>query len=423
MATSPSLSPRSFRLVCAPAQRTAVEDLLRAQGFDFEEEPFHSSARRLLAEPLPLGLSLAAFFGWIYIQDRSSMLPPLALNPPEGAAVLDMCASPGSKTGLLAQLAEKNGFVLGNEPSRARLATLSRNLLHMNLLQSATCSFAGERLPLPDAGWEHILLDPPCSGWGTEDKHPRVRTLWRDDKTLPLIRLQRLLLKEAARLLAPGGRLVYSTCTTNTEENEAQMRFAVNELGLRPLPLTPFPGFCFDGPAKGAEGSLLVNGRESGAQGFFIALLEKPGTAPTFPPGSVPAKRPPRFLPPEILDAATRALLPPGEIALFGENAVFMPAAGLARLPADLFRGCTLGAYHNGRLRLSPRLRCLLPPVPGGNALEVEDLALIHDLVAGRGLKTALQGKEAVLYRRGLPLAGLRIKNGRALLGGQRRAG
>ena len=157
---------RSFRLVCPPEQMPQVESLLRAQGYEFEPEPFSPFCRRLLCEPRPLGSSLAAFFGYIYIQDRSSMLPPLALAPRQGEAVLDMCASPGSKTGFLGQLTGPDGFVLGNELSRARLATLRANLHACNLPHVGTCSFEGQALPLTPGTWDAIQLDPPCSGWG-----------------------------------------------------------------------------------------------------------------------------------------------------------------------------------------------------------------------------------------------------------------
>ncbi len=288
----PSL--RSFRLVCKPEQAPLVELLLQAQGFSFEPEPFFSLARRLTDSPLPLGSSLAAAFGYIYIQDRSSMLPPLALAPEKGAAVLDMCASPGSKTGLLAQLVGPEGFILANEPSKNRLATLRRNLQTLNLFCCATISYPGEKIPLPSApdgrtddsdaainggapGWDYIQLDPPCSGWGTVEKNPQVLRLWRGDKVKPLIGLQRKLLTEAARLLRPGGRLVYSTCTTNFEENESQLRFAREELGLSFLPLEPPPGFSFADPELPEfAGALRVNTGTDG-QGFFVALLQKPG--------------------------------------------------------------------------------------------------------------------------------------------------
>lgn len=92
----PKQHSRSFRLVCETRHIPLVEALLRAQGYEFEPEPFSPLCRRLCREPRPLGGSLAAFFGYIYIQDRSSMLRPCA-GPPDGEAVLDVCASPAAK--------------------------------------------------------------------------------------------------------------------------------------------------------------------------------------------------------------------------------------------------------------------------------------------------------------------------------------
>ena len=239
------------------------------------------------------------------------MLPPLALAPAAGSAVLDMCASPGSKTGLLGQLVGENGFVLGNEPSKNRLATLRRNLQSLNLFCCATTSHPGENLPLPapgsasllphasavsqetsgtasgqacdtHPGWSFIQLDPPCSGWGTVDKNPQVMNLWQGEKVKPLITLQRRLLAEATRLLQPGGRLVYSTCTTNVEENEEQLRYACDELGLEFAPLAPLPGFSFADPELPEfSGSLRVNTGSDG-QGFFVATLHKPAGEPEY---------------------------------------------------------------------------------------------------------------------------------------------
>ncbi|MBR5883371.1 MAG: RsmB/NOP family class I SAM-dependent RNA methyltransferase, partial [Mailhella sp.] len=112
---------RSFRFTCSPEEIPVVEEMLRLQGFEFEDDPFFAPARRLISGPKPLGSSLAGFFGLIYIQDRASMLPPVALDPPKGATVLDMCSSPGSKTSQLAWLVGPKGMVLGNEPSPVRL--------------------------------------------------------------------------------------------------------------------------------------------------------------------------------------------------------------------------------------------------------------------------------------------------------------
>lgn len=410
-----------------------MEALLQAQGYRFEPEPFSPLCRRLLHEPRPLGASLAAFFGYIYIQDRSSMLPPLALAPAVGSSVLDICASPGSKTGFLAQLVGKNGFVLGNEPSRARLATLRANMHVCNLLSVGTCTCEGQKLPLRPGSWEGIQLDPPCSGWGTVEKHPRVMELWQGEKVQPLVGLQRLLLRHAASLLAPGGRLVYSTCTTNVAENEEQVRFAEEELGLERLPLTPFPGFVWE-ELPGGEGTLRVDGRRSAAQGFYVALFRKPYSAVESVAEPLPTRtdaRPPRRggkgvgrreqpgqeLPREALagPCCDPSLLPPGRVMLYGDQARFLPEDAARLLPPDMaWQGALLGKFAGGRLHPAPRLRVLLPRRPdAGTALVLDSPDDLTALLSGQSLRTELEGREAALWWRDLPLGRVSLKQGR----------
>lgn len=468
----PEPSLRSFRLVCEPAHVAFVESLLEAQGFRFDPDPVFSLARRLTHEPFPLGSSLAFRFGYLYIQDRSSMLPPLALAPSTGSAVLDMCASPGGKTGLLGQLVGGGGFVLGNEPSENRLITLRRNLRMLNLLQCATASYPGEKLPLPSAGanycgWGHILLDPPCSGWGTAEKHPQVMRLWQGGKIKPLIALQRRLLEEAARLLRPGGRLVYSTCTTNTEENEEQVAYACDMLGMRFLPLPPPAGIDlaealtprFDGAWRVRTGP--------GGQGFFVALLQKPDNDEKPSPQSLPplgeianeagtsgcGKRQEgsaarcagkrlfdaphevregfvQSLPLSALDApgVDADKLPPGDIAVFNGMAHFLPSAGKSLVspetaPRFRWKGFPLGkAGVGGFIRVWPWLRGLMPDLKqaaGRNfsCLAVDDCEPVLALLSGRSLTVDGNGTEEVgLYFRGLPLCRLSRKGNRIIL-------
>jgi 16S rRNA (cytosine1407-C5)-methyltransferase len=400
----------------------AVEALLRAQGFVFDNDPVHAAARVFLHAPFAPGASLAARFGLIYLQDRSSMLPPLALAPEQGDCVLDMCASPGGKSGMLALAAGNSGFVAANEPAPKRLSVLRANLTAQNLLCCATASCPGERFPIFAGGIARILLDPPCSGWGTAEKHPGITTLWRGDKIRPLLALQRRLLTRAAELLSPGGRLVYSTCTTNREENEEQLRFACDELGLDFLPACPCPpGFALDEPELPRfAGVWKVRAPQAGnaclgGQGFFTACLGKKGeppprrldAAPCFGDvkarvgsavdeaggagnaeagnaeagntgdgnigdgdagplrGALPAGA--RVVPRELLAGpyVNPLLLPPGQVLLTARELYFLPASGAAlfrnELPPGL-RGFPLGRVGaGGEARLNPRLRALMP--------------------------------------------------------------
>ncbi|MHC1753314.1 RsmB/NOP family class I SAM-dependent RNA methyltransferase [Humidesulfovibrio sp.] len=294
---------RTFRITTTPSERPQVEALLSAQGFAFSPEPYHAAARKLTREPFPLGSSLAAAFGLIYIQDRSSMLPPALLGAAKGDVCLDMCASPGGKTGILAGEVGPEGFVLAAEASRERLATLRQNLRRTGALNAATIGVESQHLELAPESFDAILLDPPCSGWGTVDKNPKVLELWTPEKAETLVRLQRELLTRAAQLLKPGGRLMFSTCTTNVRENEEQAAWALSTLPLELDPLPAPPGFAPVPLAlPGLDGVLRVGGPAaesdtaggpevaastgcSGGQGFFLARFRKPANAATPPTG------------------------------------------------------------------------------------------------------------------------------------------
>ena len=448
--TDKSPATRFFRMVCPPQDMDRVAALLRAEGFEFTPENISPWAFRLLDGPLPLGSSLAAFFGLIYIQDRSSMLPPLVLAPPPDATALDMCASPGGKTGLLAQLVGPGGLVLGNEPNPARLATLRRNLETANLMHTATCRADGEKLGLAPGAWPYILLDPPCSGWGTAEKHPQVMKLWKGDKIKPLIGLQRALLRRAAQLLPPGGRLVYSTCTTNNAENEGQAAWAQEHLGLVPTAFLE-PGREHSEPLT----RLNITGGQGEGQGFFVALFSKPGEpgetggpgGPGSPGAHDSAQSPPDFAqsppnfgqnpPPgddtraawwstwrerlidrDLLNSACleASRLPPGEVAAFNENLIFMPANLAVLVPASVtWRGFGLGKFTAGVPRPSPRLRGLMRGPQDCPALDVDEPETIRRLQRGNSLGLDAPGREAGLYFQGLPLGLLRLAGGRAM--------
>lgn len=440
---------------------------MRLQGFCFEALPFYTGGRTLLAEPLPLGSSLAARFGCIYIQDASSMLPALALGriiqgdcgrfagaaaaspfaasaPEPLRLVLDMCSSPGGKTSLLADLLGPGTLVLGNEPSQKRLATLRRNLELMNRYNTATISHQGQELPLPSAGtgefcgFDYILLDPPCSGWGTVEKNPRVMELWQGDRLGPLVGLQRLLLREALRLLRPGGALVYSTCTTNVQENEEQIAWALDELNaetggaLSLEPLAPFAGFIFDAPLAPLAGQAVLRVPQGVGigQGFYLAALRKGhGAAAVLPRAGAKTRKgrkrgaaAPVFnmVLREALDSplCDTSMLPPGDICEQGGALYFRHAAGLGALPREFFwRGFPLGK----NMRLDGALRGLMPSLEaaagrGADVLNVTEAAQVQALVSGQSFNFNTKQNEVGLYLNGLPLCRLKARGGRVFI-------
>ncbi len=302
--------------------------------------------------------------------------------------------------------------MLGNEPSPERLCTLRQNLAHLNLLNTATCSHPGERLPLPQGLFPRILLDPPCSGWGTAEKHPRVKALWKDDKIDPLARLQRDLLGHAASLLPPGGPMGYTPCTTNPAENEEQVQLALERLGLEPVSLPPLPGFVFHRPAD-LDCCLLVDGEQSGSQGFFLACLKKSGSHVM--PEPLPLDLPGESIPADALaeHGLDPGLLPPGEIFAFGGKAYFLHRLALEHLPRSLrWQGAPIGKAQRGRLRPNPRLWSLLPQYEDchGQQLEIPEL---EALLSGREMPASRGGRG--LYFRGLRLGLAQVRGSRLL--------
>jgi 16S rRNA (cytosine1407-C5)-methyltransferase len=419
--TSDHAPLRTFRLNCRPREAQQVESLLRAQGFVLENDPCYALARRLVRGPTGLGNALAHIFGYIYIQDRSSMLPPLLLDPPQGAVVLDMCASPGSKTTLLARLVGPRGLVVANEVNPSRLGTLRANIRAQNLPNVVTICQQGQDLPLEEGTWPHILVDAPCSGWGTVDKNPRVMQVWTPDKLEPLIQLQKSLLSKAARLLAPGGTLVYSTCTTDPLENEEQVRWAVQHLGLQLEHLEPLPGFTVNRhKAPELAHCLLIDGHKSGAQGFFVARLTKPGQ-PQQPREEAPAEREMKqpVVPVEVLTKQhplNENALQEGACHLFGDKVFFLHHMAVQRLGNRVrWQGLPLGTLRKDRFRIHPTLHCLMPPYPVLGGLNVTDIDILHKMISGQSLPAPDAGNHGGLYWRDLPLGWLKYKGKRCL--------
>ena len=159
--------------------------------------------------------------GFFTIQDESAALPTLLLDPKPGESVLDLCAAPGGKTTHIAELMQNRGEVVALDKYDAKIK-LIRGACDRLGLRNVRIQ-VGDALTHEAKPVDRILLDAPCSGLGVLAKKPDMK--WKRDTTdiSHLVRLQEQLLENAARLLRPGGVLVYSTCTIEPEENQGMI--------------------------------------------------------------------------------------------------------------------------------------------------------------------------------------------------------
>ncbi len=157
--------------------------------------------------------------GFFYVQDPSTLLAVHDLNPQPGENILDLCAAPGGKTTFLAQRMDNRGHILAQDPQPQRLRRLRENCARLGVACVETTA-AGVAAAAP---FDRILLDAPCSNSGVLRRRVDLRWRIREEELARLGREQGALLRQAAAQLKPGGRLVYSTCSLESEENENVM--------------------------------------------------------------------------------------------------------------------------------------------------------------------------------------------------------
>ena len=155
-------------------------------------------------------------------QEAVSMIPAIALDAKPGDVVLDMCASPGSKTTQIAEHLNEKGIVMANEVVNSRINTLVANTKRHGSITPIIVHHDGRFIPkVPVSGFDKILVDAPCTGSATTRKNPDVWNKWLPSGGRTLHKLQLELLVRAINLTKPGGKIVYSTCSLDPVENEA----------------------------------------------------------------------------------------------------------------------------------------------------------------------------------------------------------
>ena len=222
--------------------------------------------------------------GRISIQDEASQIIPLLLGVQAGDRVLDLCAAPGGKTPPLVRGAGDSGMVVAGERHAHRLRAMREQFRRLKLLRVRFVELDAEKALPFGSRFERILVDAPCSGTGTVGRHPEIRWRLKPEQLAEFHTLQAALLANALEMLAPGGRLVYSTCSMEPEENEKVVEKALKLRRDVSRVDRGFAGRALRGLlAEGVEaGSLFDDAgyfrtlpHVHGTDGFFAAILEK----------------------------------------------------------------------------------------------------------------------------------------------------
>lgn len=179
-----------------------------------------------------LGNLYEHFLGKIYIQEATSMLPPIVAQIPDKIdstfTVLDMCAAPGSKTTQIAALMKNQGVLIANELDYSRLSPLKLNLERSGFTNIVIINNDGARLQ-GDCVYDRIILDAPCSGSGVIRKSPLTLKRYNPKQLHQVEGIQRKLLQRSYELLKVGGIMTYSTCSIDPEENELMIHWFLKE--------------------------------------------------------------------------------------------------------------------------------------------------------------------------------------------------
>ena len=256
--------------------------------------------------------------GVYYLQEASAMAPVALLDPQPGERICDLCAAPGGKSTQIAGRLQGEGFLLCNEINPKRAKILSRNIERMGVANALVTNEHPDTLAKKYPGFfDRVLVDAPCSGEGMFRKEEAAVTDWSPETVLMCAHRQGQILESAAKLVRPGGRLVYSTCTFAPEENEMAIRTFLESHPEFAPEQTEAPWF-----APGPDGSFRLWPHKLLGEGHFAAVLRKSGEDSD--DAQIPSGD---RLPKEWLAFAKQLniTLPKGKAILFGQSLYWAP--------------------------------------------------------------------------------------------------
>lgn len=276
-------APVDLRVNSLQGEREAARSALAEEGIPSEPTPYSPVGLRL-SERRPLTGTKVFKDGLIEPQDEGSQLAALLCEAKPGMKVVDFCAGAGGKTLGLAATMQNHGRIIACDVSEARLKRAAQRLkragaflVERRLLSSERDKWIKRRAGRFDGGFDRVLIDAPCSGSGTWRRNPDQKWKLNEAGLAEVVEKQASILDSASRLVAPGGRLIYVTCSILRQENEERVDaflaenatfFAhpVAEVWSEVLPGTDYPGIM-DNPY------LRLTPADHGTDGFFVAVL------------------------------------------------------------------------------------------------------------------------------------------------------
>jgi NOL1/NOP2/sun family putative RNA methylase len=267
---------RAIRINQANAKGKNLPERLRSLGVELEPVHFLKSGYWVGESRVSVGATAEYLLGFYSIQEAAAQIPSTLFNGLRGKTVLDACAAPGGKTTQLADLMVNRGSIVSLDVNKRRLEAMANHLERCHVQCCVVYNLDARYTSSLNLMFDRILLDVPCSGNFASDPQWFRRRTFVDVKRNA--RVQRSILEEATNCLAPNGEIVYSTCSLEPEEDEFNIDWAVNNLGLQIQVVD-----CI-----GEEGLTEVFGQKlddsiarcrriwpGDTQGFFVCKLKK----------------------------------------------------------------------------------------------------------------------------------------------------
>ena len=225
--------------------------------------------------------------GCFYVQEPSSMIYESLVSPLFDMPVkaLDLCAAPGGKSISILEALPEGSLLVANEYVAQRAAVLKENLIKWGRTEKIVTNSHPRQLEALPGEFDLVAVDAPCSGEGMFRKDPEAARVWSPEKSAACAKQQREIISQAARMLRPGGLLLYSTCTFSPEENEQIIAGLLRERqDMRLMDLEGYEGFGAGRPDLADGNPDLVKcvriwPHRMAGEGHFLALLQKEGEA------------------------------------------------------------------------------------------------------------------------------------------------